>query len=217
MYVYIYMQKIIGGSESWDDPALAQARDKEKGGDDDDVDGRKRSGLKLKVWKKGYSSYHNNNIKKKEEEKDQDEDQKNDDIIETHDDDPIMDHMEDYDNSVAKWMPSKMRMMKKMMANSSYSISVSDHHQKFDEDHHQNQNQNQNQQQQEEPFILMSPSLRIRDHHHHHSTSNTNTSPNNNNNITVRVCADCHTTKTPLWRSGPTGPKVHIYFIIFFF
>ncbi|XP_054807982.1 GATA transcription factor 21-like [Prosopis cineraria] len=23
----------------------------------------------------------------------------------------------------------------------------------------------------------------------------------------IRVCADCHTTKTPLWRSGPTGPK----------
>jgi hypothetical protein len=31
-----------------------------------------------------------------------------------------------------------------------------------------------------------------------------------NNNITIRVCSDCHTTKTPLWRSGPTGPKVHI-------
>ncbi|XP_047338296.1 putative GATA transcription factor 22 [Impatiens glandulifera] len=30
-----------------------------------------------------------------------------------------------------------------------------------------------------------------------------------NNNITtpIRVCADCNTTKTPLWRSGPRGPK----------
>lgn len=27
----------------------------------------------------------------------------------------------------------------------------------------------------------------------------------------IRVCADCHTTKTPLWRSGPTGPKVEYY------
>lgn len=27
------------------------------------------------------------------------------------------------------------------------------------------------------------------------------------NNIT-RVCADCNTTSTPLWRSGPNGPKV---------
>lgn len=24
----------------------------------------------------------------------------------------------------------------------------------------------------------------------------------------VRVCSDCSTTKTPLWRSGPQGPKV---------
>lgn len=31
---------------------------------------------------------------------------------------------------------------------------------------------------------------------------------NNNNTNTIRVCADCNTTKTPLWRSGPRGPKV---------
>lgn len=24
----------------------------------------------------------------------------------------------------------------------------------------------------------------------------------------VRVCSDCNTTKTPLWRGGPQGPKV---------
>ncbi|KAL0426900.1 UNVERIFIED_CONTAM: putative GATA transcription factor 22 [Sesamum latifolium] len=28
-----------------------------------------------------------------------------------------------------------------------------------------------------------------------------------NNNSPIRVCADCNTTKTPLWRSGPKGPK----------
>lgn len=33
-------------------------------------------------------------------------------------------------------------------------------------------------------------------------------SNNSNNNIPIRVCADCNTTKTPLWRSGPKGPKV---------
>lgn len=26
----------------------------------------------------------------------------------------------------------------------------------------------------------------------------------------IRVCSDCNTTKTPLWRSGPCGPKVPI-------
>ncbi|KAL0346686.1 UNVERIFIED_CONTAM: putative GATA transcription factor 22 [Sesamum calycinum] len=28
-----------------------------------------------------------------------------------------------------------------------------------------------------------------------------------NSNSPIRVCADCNTTKTPLWRSGPKGPK----------
>ncbi|XP_073132553.1 uncharacterized protein [Henckelia pumila] len=30
---------------------------------------------------------------------------------------------------------------------------------------------------------------------------------NANNTPTIRVCSDCNTTKTPLWRSGPKGPK----------
>ncbi|CAK9180010.1 unnamed protein product [Ilex paraguariensis] len=29
----------------------------------------------------------------------------------------------------------------------------------------------------------------------------------NSNKDNVRVCSDCNTTKTPLWRSGPQGPK----------
>ncbi|KAJ7958353.1 GATA transcription factor [Quillaja saponaria] len=28
-----------------------------------------------------------------------------------------------------------------------------------------------------------------------------------NNNTATRVCSDCNTTTTPLWRSGPRGPK----------
>lgn len=31
---------------------------------------------------------------------------------------------------------------------------------------------------------------------------------NNSTSNVIRVCADCNTTKTPLWRSGPRGPKV---------
>lgn len=30
---------------------------------------------------------------------------------------------------------------------------------------------------------------------------------------TIRACSDCNTTKTPLWRSGPNGPKVFIFSI----
>lgn len=32
-----------------------------------------------------------------------------------------------------------------------------------------------------------------------------------NSNSPIRVCSDCNTTKTPLWRSGPRGPKVNTY------
>ena len=34
-------------------------------------------------------------------------------------------------------------------------------------------------------------------------------------NVPIRVCSDCNTTKTPLWRSGPRGPKVYIYIYIY--
>ncbi|KAF5199878.1 Gata transcription factor [Thalictrum thalictroides] len=37
------------------------------------------------------------------------------------------------------------------------------------------------------------------------SSNNVNSSSSNNNFI--RTCSDCNTTKTPLWRSGPRGPK----------
>ncbi|KAK4750927.1 hypothetical protein SAY87_004409 [Trapa incisa] len=30
---------------------------------------------------------------------------------------------------------------------------------------------------------------------------------NNSGNINLKSCADCKTTKTPLWRGGPSGPK----------
>ncbi|XP_059657057.1 putative GATA transcription factor 22 [Cornus florida] len=42
--------------------------------------------------------------------------------------------------------------------------------------------------------------------HDRNNNETTHQYPNNINNI-VRVCSDCHTTKTPLWRSGPQGPK----------
>lgn len=32
-----------------------------------------------------------------------------------------------------------------------------------------------------------------------------------------RCCADCRTTKTPLWRGGPAGPKVSVYHIFVVF
>lgn len=40
-------------------------------------------------------------------------------------------------------------------------------------------------------------------------TDNSSNNYSNQSFNTVRVCADCNTTKTPLWRSGPRGPKVN--------
>ncbi|GAV77679.1 GATA domain-containing protein [Cephalotus follicularis] len=82
------------------------------------------------------------------------------------------------ENSSVKWMPSKMRIMKKMM-NTDLADTPSSTMPKF-------QNQKQ-----------LSSSLDT-DYSSHSACYN-------NNNI--RVCADCNTTKTPLWRSGPRGPK----------
>lgn len=56
-------------------------------------------------------------------------------------------------------------------------------------------------------------------HHDHHKKISTNqynnivneSGYNGSNNCVIRICSDCNTTKTPLWRSGPRGPKVISY------
>lgn len=45
--------------------------------------------------------------------------------------------------------------------------------------------------------------LKLEDQKQHVETDQSS----NNNIIPIRVCSDCNTTKTPLWRSGPKGPK----------
>ncbi|THG04591.1 hypothetical protein TEA_004669 [Camellia sinensis var. sinensis] len=93
----------------------------------------------------------------------------------------------DHTGCSAKWMSSKMRLMRKMMMNPDRmgtQTPAYGHQMKFG-DH------------QKKPSSPMETD---------HST--TNTSSNNSNNINpIRVCSDCNTTKTPLWRSGPRGPK----------
>ncbi|CAL0325537.1 unnamed protein product [Lupinus luteus] len=87
----------------------------------------------------------------------------------------------DEDDSM-KWLPSKMRIMRKMMASGQTTASYvgGSSTQKFED--------------QKQPLSPLG------------TDNSSNNYPNNSNN-TVRVCADCHTTKTPLWRSGPRGPK----------
>ncbi|KAG4932354.1 hypothetical protein JHK87_046356 [Glycine soja] len=85
-----------------------------------------------------------------------------------------------------KWMPAKMRIMRKMLVSDqtdTYTNSDNNTTHKFDD---------QKQQQLSSPLGT--------------DNSSSNNYSNHSNN-TVRVCSDCHTTKTPLWRSGPRGPK----------
>lgn len=88
-----------------------------------------------------------------------------------------------------KWMPSKMRIVRKMMS------------------HNPNTTNNTNKPKPSNNTIINTPSFQ-----------NTQTAPSSttsnhriNSNSTTRVCADCNTTTTPLWRGGPKGPKVYIY------
>ncbi|XP_021606592.1 putative GATA transcription factor 22 [Manihot esculenta] len=86
------------------------------------------------------------------------------------------------ENSSVKWMSSKMRLMKRMMSSSDQTVSGKPETcmHKFEDDKER--------------------SLPLQD-----DNSSKNFSCSSSNSI--RVCADCNTTKTPLWRSGPRGPK----------
>ncbi|KAE8700327.1 GATA transcription factor 23 [Hibiscus syriacus] len=83
--------------------------------------------------------------------------------------------------SSVKWIPSKMRILRKMMN--------PDHVELLNNSTMESQHQHKQQKPSSSP-----------DH-------SSNSSYNNNSSSTIRVCADCSTTKTPLWRSGPRGPK----------
>ncbi|KAL4297979.1 hypothetical protein GQ457_12G022470 [Hibiscus cannabinus] len=85
-----------------------------------------------------------------------------------------------HEDSCYKWMPSKMRILRKMMSSERSGLSKT----KFED----------------RKVQINQPSSS--------PDNSSNSSYNNNNtNSPIRVCADCNTTKTPLWRSGPRGPK----------
>ncbi|KAK3210507.1 hypothetical protein Dsin_015213 [Dipteronia sinensis] len=101
-------------------------------------------------------------------------------------------HHDQNGNSAAKWMSSKMRLMKKMMDSEVVGGPAP-------ADHHISNNN-------------PTPKFDIEDHNKQFFSSSTSETENsfniiNNNTNTIRVCSDCNTTKTPLWRSGPRGPK----------
>ncbi|KAK4756927.1 hypothetical protein SAY87_007054 [Trapa incisa] len=99
-----------------------------------------------------------------------------------HDDD--QEDQGDYCNST-KWLPTKIRILRKMMNSTQASGKhmVADSAPTF-----------------EIQEQLPSPSVDS-------DESSKGSSYKNSDNATIRVCSNCNTTKTPLWRSGPRGPK----------
>ncbi|XP_058069250.1 putative GATA transcription factor 22 [Magnolia sinica] len=89
------------------------------------------------------------------------------------------------DSGPIRWMSSKMRLMRKMM-NSDGMVAK-----KHISSAHTSQNE------------LRSPLCDGDNNNNNNSCS----SYGNSSTHLIRICADCNTTKTPLWRSGPQGPK----------
>lgn len=89
---------------------------------------------------------------------------------------------DDVSSSSAKWMSSKMRIMHKMINSSNNNSTTT----ATDES------------------VKVTQKLQNQMHDNGEVDSFSNSSSNN----TIRVCSDCNTTTTPLWRSGPRGPKV---------
>ncbi|KAG8367246.1 hypothetical protein BUALT_Bualt16G0052600 [Buddleja alternifolia] len=89
----------------------------------------------------------------------------------------------DNTNNPIKWMSSKMRLMKKMKNPDRVTLKITSSATTNVED------------QKLQPSSSLETDL------------SNNSSSYNINNSPIRVCSDCNTTKTPLWRSGPKGPK----------
>lgn len=113
--------------------------------------------------------------------------------------DNIGDPDHQYDNksmnnngSVKYWMSSKMRLMEKMSNPETCATSTDDKGEKT-----------------AQKVLQYSP--------RQDNSGQAKFNFSRSNGTTVRVCSDCNTTSTPLWRSGPRGPKVIIIIIIIHF
>ncbi|XP_018470150.2 GATA transcription factor 21 isoform X2 [Raphanus sativus] len=107
-----------------------------------------------------------------------------------------------------KWLMSpKMRLIKKTITNNKQSFdhtnnSVNNHK----EDHYPMDHKTTFKEDHDEELKKVSSRMTTTaTTENRYNTINENGYGNNNG--VIRVCSDCNTTKTPLWRSGPRGPK----------
>ncbi|KAF8102648.1 hypothetical protein N665_0197s0012 [Sinapis alba] len=105
-----------------------------------------------------------------------------------------------------KWMMSpKMRLIKKTITNNKQQTDQVNNNHNHKEDHYPlNQKTTFEEDHQDEDLKKVSATA-ITTENRYNTIKDYNGYGNNNG--VIRVCSDCNTTKTPLWRSGPRGPK----------
>ncbi|CAN7114884.1 GATA transcription factor 21 [Brassica rapa] len=161
--------------------------------------------LKAKMFNSGSSSSYDHMVPKKEtrlkltiRKKDHHEDQT--DFLHQNQTKPNLDS--------DKWMMSpKMRLIKNTITNNKQSTDhTSKNNNDHKEDHHLLNQKISLEEDHDEDLKKISP--RTTTAVTRENRDNTiNENGYGNNNGLIRVCSNCNTTKTPLWRSGPRGPK----------
>ncbi|XP_010451548.1 PREDICTED: GATA transcription factor 21 [Camelina sativa] len=113
------------------------------------------------------------------------------------------------DSDSDKWLISpKMRLIKKTITNNNQPTDQTNNNNHKGNDHCPLNHKTNSEEDQHKDLNLKKVFTRT-------TTAATTENPYNtineigygNNNGVIRVCSDCNTTKTPLWRSGPRGPK----------
>ncbi|KAJ0261543.1 GATA transcription factor 21 [Hirschfeldia incana] len=107
-----------------------------------------------------------------------------------------------------KWMMSpKMRLIKNAITNNKQSTDhASNNNNDHKEDHHTLNQKTSFGKDHDDDRKKVSPSTTTDVTMENRYDTITENGYSNNNGV-IRVCSDCNTIKTPLWRSGPRGPK----------
>ncbi|CAH8381638.1 unnamed protein product [Eruca vesicaria subsp. sativa] len=107
-----------------------------------------------------------------------------------------------------KWMMSpKMRLIKKTITNSKQHTDQANNNNNHNEDHYplNQKTRFEEDHSEDRKKVSTKATTAVITENQYNNTIKDNGYGNNNG--VIRVCSDCNTTKTPLWRSGPRGPK----------
>lgn len=115
------------------------------------------------------------------------------------------------DSDSDKWLMSpKMRLIRKTITNNKQPLDHTNNNNHKENDQYPLNHKTSFEEDHNEDLNLTKVSTRTTTATTTENRYNTiNENGYGNNNGVIRVCSDCNTTKTPLWRSGPQGPKVN--------